>query len=268
MKLQGKLKDKVAIVTGGAHGIGLAIARRYLDEGAKVVIADVDTTAGQAVAAKLGVAHCRFMTADVGDAASVQNLVAQTCAMFGGIDVLVNNAGVIHTADFLDISEADFDRVLRVNLKGAFLVAQTAARQMVAQVKAGKPAGVIINMSSINAVLAIPNQVPYCVSKGGIDQLTKVMALSLAPHRIRVNAIGPGSIMTDILKAVATDREAKRRLLSRTPLGRIGEPDEIAAVALFLASDDASYVTGQTIYADGGRLGLNYTVPVADAALD
>ena len=133
--------------------------------------------------------------------------------------------------------------------------------------KAGRPPGAIINMSSVNAVLAIPNQVPYCVSKGGIAQLTKVMALSLAPHGIRVNAIGPGSIMTDILKSVATDREAKRRLLARTPLGRIGEPDEIAAIALFLASEDAAYVTGQTVYADGGRLGLNYTVAVKDDSL-
>jgi NAD(P)-dependent dehydrogenase (short-subunit alcohol dehydrogenase family) len=138
---------------------------------------------------------------------------------------------------------------------------------MVDQVKAGRPPGAIVNMSSVNAVLAIPNQVPYCVSKGGIAQLTKVMALSLAPHGIRVNAIGPGSIMTDILKSVATDREAKRRLLARTPLGRIGEPDEIAAIALFLASDDAAYVTGQTVYADGGRLGLNYTVAVKDDSL-
>ena len=122
-------------------------------------------------------------------------------------------------------------------------------------------------MSSINAVVAIPNQTPYCVSKGGIDQLTKVMALALAPHGIRVNAIGPGSIMTDILKTIATDREAKRRILARTPLGRVGEPDEIATVAVFLASAEASYITGQTIYADGGRLPLNYTVPVDDAAL-
>ena len=119
-------------------------------------------------------------------------------------------------------------------------------------------------MSSINAVVAIPNQVPYCVSKGGLDQLTKVMSLSLAPYGIRVNAIGPGSIMTDILKSVATDREAHRRLLSRTPLGRIGEPEEIASIAVFLACDDASYITGHTIYADGGRLGLNYTVAVKD----
>ena len=122
-------------------------------------------------------------------------------------------------------------------------------------------------MSSINAEVAIPNQVPYCVSKGGLAQLTKVMALSLAPRGIRVSAIGPGSIMTDILKAVATDREAKRRILARTPLGRIADPAEIAAIAVFLAAADSSYVTGETIYADGGRLALNYVVPVPDDAL-
>jgi NAD(P)-dependent dehydrogenase (short-subunit alcohol dehydrogenase family) len=164
------------------------------------------------------------------------------------------------------LAEADFDRVLRVNLKGAFLVGQATARRMVAQVKAGKPPGSIVNMSSINAVVAIPNHTPYCVSKGGIDQLTKVMALSLAPHGIRVNAIGPGSIMTDILKGIATDQEAKNRLLSRTPLRRIGDADEVAAIAAFLVSDDASYVTGETVYVDGGRLALNYTVPVSAGA--
>jgi glucose 1-dehydrogenase len=262
-----KLENKVAIVTGGARGIGLAIAKRYVAEGARVVIADVDTAAGEAAARAIGSAG-RFMATDVGDARAAEHVVAETCRAFGDLDILVNNAGIIHGADFLDIAEADFDRVLRVNLKGAFLVGQAAARRMVVQVKAGKTAGSIINMSSINAVVAIPNHVPYCVSKGGIDQLTKVMALSLAPYGIRVNAIGPGSIMTDILKAVATDREAKRRLLARTPLGRIGDPDEIAAIAVFLASSDASYVSGQTIYADGGRLGLNYTVPVAETALD
>src|SRR5207247_6970873 len=125
-----------------------------------------------------------------------------------------------------------------VKRKGAFLGGQAAARRMVAQVKAGGPPGAIINMSSINAVVAIANHVPYCVSKGGLDQLTKVMALALAPHGIRVNAIGPGSIMTDILRAVATDKEAKRRILMRTPLGRIGTPDEIASIAVFLASGD------------------------------
>jgi len=261
-----RLKDKVAIVTGGAHGIGLAIARRYVAEGARVTIADVDTAAGAAAASALD--DARFVATDVGDGRAAENVVAETCREFGDLDIAVNNAGIIHGADFLELKEADFDRVLRVNLKGAFLVGQAAARRMVAQVKAGKPPGSIINMSSINAEVAIANHTPYCVSKGGIDQLTKVMALALAPHGIRVNAIGPGSILTDILKAVATDREAKRAILARTPLGRIGEPDEIAAIAVFLASDDASYITGQTIYADGGRLVLNYTVPVKDSALD
>ena len=262
-----KLANKVAVVTGGAHGIGLAIARRYVAEGARVIIADIDAAAGAAAAGALGEGRCRFKAADVGDATAARSLVADACSAFGGLDILVNNAGIVHAADFLDLAEADFDRVLRVNLKGAFLVGQAAARQMVDEVKAGKAPGTIINMSSVNAVLAIANQVPYCVSKGGLAQLTKVMALSLAPYGIRVNAIGPGSIMTDILKAVATDKEAKRRLLARTPLGRIGEPNEIAAIAVFLASDDAAYVTGETVYADGGRLGLNYTVAVKDEAL-
>jgi NAD(P)-dependent dehydrogenase (short-subunit alcohol dehydrogenase family) len=208
------------------------------------------------------------MRTDVGDARNAENVVAETCRAFGGLDVLVNNAGIIHGAEFLDLAEADFDRVLRVNLKGAFLVGQAAARRMVAQVEAGRPPGAIVNLSSINAVVAIANQLPYCVSKGGIDQLTKVMALALAPYGIRVNAIGPGSIMTEMLRGVAADREAKRRVLARTPLGRIGDPDEIASIAVFLASQDASYITGQTLYADGGRLGLNYTVPVTEAALD
>lgn len=260
------LQDKVALVTGGARGIGRAIAERYVAEGARVVIADLDAAAGAEVSTALG-ARCRFVAADVGDAGDANRAVAAAVETFGALDIAVNNAGIIHTADFLEIAEADFDRVLRVNLKGAFLVGQAAARRMVAQVKAGGRPGAIVNMSSINAEVAIPNQVPYCVSKGGMKQLTKVMALALAPHGIRVNAIGPGSIMTDILKGIATDAEARRRLLSRTPLGRVGEPAEIAAVAVFLASDQASYITGQTIYPDGGRLGLNYVVPVSEAAL-
>jgi NAD(P)-dependent dehydrogenase (short-subunit alcohol dehydrogenase family) len=260
--MMGRLDNKVAIVTGGARGIGLAIAKRYVVEGARVVVADIDEAAGKAAVSALGSA-ARFVRTDVGAAGDARNVIAEATALSGDLDILVNNAGIIHTADFLDVAEADFDRVLRVNLKGMFLIGQLAAKQMVAQVKAGKKPGAIINMSSINARVAIPNQVPYCVSKGGVDQLTKVMALSLAAYGIRVNAIGPGSIMTDILKGIATDQEAKNRLLSRTPLRRIGEADEVASIAAFLASDDASYVTGETVYVDGGRLALNYTVPVA-----
>src|SRR3954463_12186756 len=258
------LDQKTAIVTGGARGIGLAIAKRFVAEGARVVIADIDESAGKAAVAALG-STARLVRTDVGAAGDARNAVAEACGISGDLGILVNNAGIIHTADFLDIAEADFDRVLRVNLKGMFLIGQVAAKQMVAQVKAGKAPGAIVNMSSINARVAIPNQVPYCVSKGGVDQLTKVMALSLAPYGIRVNAIGPGSIMTDILKGVATDQAAKNLLLWRSPLGRMADPYEIAGVAAFLASSEASYITGETIYADGGRLALNYTVPVPGA---
>jgi glucose 1-dehydrogenase len=262
-----KLANKVAVVTGGARGIGLAVAQRFVAEGASVVIADIDGAAGEAAALATGAA-CRFVAADVSAARDAEGVVAETCRLFGRLDILVNNAAIVHSADFLDIAEADFDRVLRVNLKGAFLIGQAAARRMVAQRRDGTSPGAIVNMSSINAVVAIANQVPYCVAKGGLSQLTKVMALSLAPHGIRVNAIGPGSIMTDILKAVGSDREAKRRILARTPLGRIGDPDEIASIAVFLASEDSSYMTGQTVYADGGRLALNYIVPVPDESFE
>jgi NAD(P)-dependent dehydrogenase (short-subunit alcohol dehydrogenase family) len=258
-----QLQNKVAIVTGGGRGIGKAIAWRFLTDGARVVIADVNDDAGSAAVSELGsLGPVRYVRCDVSDAAAVRNLVDATIAAFGPIDILVNNAAVLAAKDFLDLSEEDFDRVLRTNLKGSFLCGQAVARHMVERVKRGEKAGAIINMSSVNAVFAIANQVPYSVSKGGINQLTKVMALSLADHGIRVNAIGPGSINTEMLAATMADSAARGRILSRTPMGRIGEPAEIAAVAVFLASDEASYITGQTIYADGGRLPLNYTVAV------
>ena len=257
------LSGKAAIVTGGASGIGYAIAEHFLGDGAKVVIADIDQDRGDKAVRELSkLGEIKFVRADVGNRADVDKLLAAAIGAFGGVDILVNNAGIVHAADFLDISEEDFDRVLRVNLKGSFLTGQAVARHMVERVKAGGKPGAIVNMSSVNAVFAIANQVPYSVSKGGINQLTKVMALGLAPHGIRVNAIGPGSIMTEMLASVNSDPAAKNRILSRTPLGRIGEPAEIASIAAFLASDGASYITGQTIYADGGRLPLNYTVPV------
>lgn len=257
------LDGKNAIVTGGAQGIGFAISERFLRDGANVVIADIDEAKGQAaVKALSSLGKVRFVPTDVGEKLDVHNLVAAAVDAYGDIDVLVNNAGILHGADFLELKEDDFDRVLRVNIKGVFLTGQAVARHMVERVTGGGSAGTIINMSSINAVFAIANQVPYSVSKGGVSQLTKVMALSLAPYGIRVNAIGPGSIRTDMLAAVANDPAAKNRIMSRTPMGRVGEPSEIASVAAFLASPDASYVTGQTIYADGGRLPLNYTVPV------
>ena len=261
-----KLKGKTAIVTGGSSGIGKAIAERFVSDGARVMIGDVNAEKGEALAAALGGAHnALFFKADMSSAADIAALAMAAADTLGPIDILVNNAGIVHAAEFLDLKAEDFDRVLSVNLRGAFLLGQAVARLMVERVKTGGPAGAIINMSSVNAIFAIANQVPYCVSKGGISQLTKVMALSLAPHGIRVNAIGPGSIMTDMLASVNNDPAARNRILSRTPMGRIGDPSEIASIAAFLASDDASYITGQTIYADGGRLPLNYVVPVNEA---
>ena len=254
-----RFADQVVIVTGGAQGIGRACVEAFAAEGAAVVVADIDADGGEktAEAIRAGGGRAQFVRTDVGDAGQAQRLVDQTLAAFGRLDVLINNAGIIKTAEFLEISEADFDAVLRVNLKGVFLVGQAAARVMV---RHGK--GAIVNMSSANAVVAIPNQVPYVTSKGAVNQLTKVMALALADKGVRVNAIGPGSILTDLLKVVMSDEAARQRIMSRTPMGRCGEPAEVAKVALFLASDDASYLTGQCIYPDGGRLALNYTVPV------
>ena len=260
------LENKVAIVTGGARGIGFAIAQRFLGEGARVVIADIDDKAGPAAAEDLGRhGQVRYVECDVGERLDVRNMITAAAEAFGDVDVLVNNAGVIHAADFLDVEEADFDRVIRVNLKGAFLCGQAGARHMVERVKDGGKPGAIVNLSSVNARIVNANHAAYDVSKGGIDALTRVMAVALAPHGIRVNAIGPGSIMTEMMQSVlAEDAEMRKRVLSRTPLARIGEPAEIAAVAAFLASDQASYMTGTTVFADGGRLALNYTVPVRE----
>lgn len=257
-----RLKDKVAIVTGGAQGIGYAIAERFLREKAKVIIADIDDRSGATAETALRkIGTVKFQHCNVAERLDVHNLIAATLDEFQQIDVLVNNAGMVLKSGFLDISEEDFDRVMAVNLKGAFLCAQAVAKQMVIQIEEKKEPGTIINLSSVNAEFVIADQVPYSISKGGINQLTKVAALNLAPYGIRVNAIGPGSILTQILESVMENPEAKGRILSRTPLGRIGDPSEIASIAAFLASDDASYVTGQTIYADGGRLALNYTMP-------
>jgi NAD(P)-dependent dehydrogenase (short-subunit alcohol dehydrogenase family) len=253
-----KLKDKVALVTGGAQGIGLACAKQFLAEGALVAIVDINAAQGAQALAELGTDKAMFIVGDVADSRLAADAVSQTLARFGRIDILLNNAGITHAAEFLDLEVADFDRVLAINLRSYFVFGQAVARHMV---KAGIR-GTIINMSSVNAILAIPNQVPYVISKGGVNQLTKVMSVSLATHGIRVNAIGPGTIATELArKAVMGSPAAERTIMSRTPLGRLGEPSEVATIAAFLASDDASYLSGQTIYPDGGRLALNYLMP-------
>ena len=252
------LSGKVAIITGAARGIGRACAERFAREGAKVVVADIDQARGQETAAAIseGGSETLFVACDVGDSVQVSGLITASVDAFGALDVLVNSAGILHNSDFLDVTEEDFDQVLRVNLKGPLLVGQAVARQLIDQGRGGA----IVNLSSVGALLAAPFQAAYNVSKGGVAQLTRVMALSLAPHGIRVNAVGPGTIGTDMTNDLLEDVALRRRILSRTPLGRVGDPAEVAAVAVFLASEEASYITGQTVYCDGGRLPLNYTV--------
>jgi glucose 1-dehydrogenase len=257
-----KLSGKVAVVTGAARGIGRACAERFLEEGCKVVIADVDGGNLAKTAAELGHKdELRAVPCDVAKRSDIDLLVATAVNEFGRLDIMVNNAGVARNQDILEISEKDFDDVIAINLKGAFFGVQAAARQMIAQ----GGGGVIINMSSVNALLAIPTLATYAISKGGMKQLTSVAAVALAPHNIRVVAVGPGTILTDMVASAIFNSEAARQsVLSRTPVGRGGEPSEVASVVAFLASDDASYITGQTIYPDGGRLVLNYTVPVKE----
>jgi len=258
---------KVAVVTGAAHGIGAACARLFSASGAKVALWDTDEAAAASLAASLaaggaGAARARAMRCDVSRKAEVEAATAATLAAFGRIDMLVNNAGIFRAADFLDITEADWDAVLGVNLKGAFLVGQAVAREMA---KTG--GGAIVNMSSVNGVMAIPTIASYNASKGGINQLTRAMALALADRHIRVNAVAPGTIATELARqAVLGSAEAAARIMGRTPLRRLGEPDEVASVCAFLASDAASYMTGEIVAVDGGRLALNYTMPEAPGA--
>ena len=254
------LTGRVAIVTGASQGIGAACAERLAQDGATVALWDIDTARGEALARSLNERGRRavYLHCNVANKREVDAAVAATLQAFGPIDALVNNAGIFQAAAFLDITEADWDAVLDVNLKGAFLVGQAVARAMLAN-----PAGgAIVNMSSVNSVMAIPNIASYNVSKGGVNQLTRVMALALAEHGIRVNAVAPGTIATELAKnAVLGSDAARQRIMSRTPMQRLGEPHEIAEVCAFLLSSAASYMTGEIVYVDGGRLALNYTVP-------
>ncbi len=243
-----ELRGKVAVVTGSGRGIGRAIALAFAKEGARVavnclhkenaekVVKEIKKSGGDAIA----------VSGDVSSAKDVKKIFDAAVKKFRRVDILVNNAGIVHFDPLLKMSEKQWDRILDVNLKGCFLCSQAAARIMVKQ-KSGK----IINISSIAGKIGFPQLAHYCASKGGIIELTREMALELAPN-ITVNAIGPGVIETDMTKGLLAHRKSREGLLQQIPLGRTGRPEDIAGVAVFLASNDADYITGQTIFADGG----------------
>ncbi|MEO9274524.1 SDR family NAD(P)-dependent oxidoreductase [Marinomonas sp. 5E14-1] len=247
-------KTKIALVTGGAQGIGLACAEALAQDGYKIILADIQESAVNAAAQKLGNDTVAYVC-DMGDSAQILAMFDSIEAEHGPVHCLVNNAGIANPGDFLELSEEQFRKVIDVNLTGTFIALQRAAKTMVEK----QIHGSIVNMTSVNAQVAIPSIAAYCASKGGAMQLTKVAALALAKNGIRVNAVGPGSIDTEMMAGVNANPEAMARVLSRTPLGRVGTPREVGDTVAFLASDKASYITGETIYIDGGRLGLNYT---------
>jgi NAD(P)-dependent dehydrogenase (short-subunit alcohol dehydrogenase family) len=256
-----KLANRIAIVTGAARGIGRACAERLLAEGAKVVVADIDSGRLDETAAAIGSPETVLaVVTDVSKKDQVEALIAAAAGKFGRLDIMVNNAGIAMIQDFLAVTKADYDKVLGVNLEGAFWGTQAAARQMIAQ----GGGGVIINMSSINSGLANPRAATYAITKGGMNQITGTAAVAFARNGIRVVGVGPGTIDTDMIHAGFVSDATERAILARTPVGRYGTAAEVAAVVAFLASDDASYITGETIYPDGGRRVLNYVMPDKD----
>lgn len=249
-----RLKDQVAIVTGGTKGIGFGIAEEFLREGAKVVVTGRSRETGEAAEASLLARYpgrAVYRQEDVADLEQLQRTIDFTVEKFGRLDVYMANAGINDPEKhhFLDITPEQYDAIMDVNLRGMFFGGQYAARQMIRQ----NSGGAIINMASVNSYLGLDSQVVYTTSKGAIVQLTKVQAIALAGKHIRVNAIAPGPIETELMRRVGNDRQLMDTILSRTPIGRVGTPNECGRLAVFLASEDASYVFGQTIYVDGGR---------------
>ena len=243
----------VALVTGAAQGIGKACAEALAEDGYHVVLADVQESVKDAAAALGGTG----LICDMADPAAITAMFDHIEGEIGPVAALVNNAGVAMPGDFLDYDLDAFERVININLRGVFVALQRAGRTMVERgIK-----GAIVNMSSINALVAIPSIPAYCASKGGVMQLTKSASLALAQHGVRVNAVGPGSIDTEMMAGVNADPGAMKMVMSRTPMLRVGTPQEIANVVAFLCSDKASYITGETIYVDGGRIGMNYLSP-------
>ncbi len=262
------LNGKVAIITGGALGIGRASAHRFAQEGAKTIIADIDEEGGQAVVSEIKTKgfEAEYIHCNVSEKLDVHNLVAATLEAYGQIDILLNSVAIRDDKPFMSLSEDEFSTIIDINLKGAFLLGKAVAKQMIKQQEKDLPPGTIIFISSIHTVLAEPNAVAFTVANGGLGQLTKAMSQALAPHGIRVNAIGPSNVMTPQLSKIEKNDKKKKKALEFTPIGRFGNPSEIASVAAFLASEDASYITGQTIYADGGALSMRRAVSDKDEA--
>ena len=248
-----RLQGKTAVVTGAGTGIGQAIAIAFARAGAAVVVDYVgDASASTDTISKINAIGGKSLAvnADVSSPDQVNGLIQQTVAAFGKLDIFVNNAGIEKKFAFVDYPLEEWQKIMAVNLTGPFLCSQAAAKQMIAQGKGGR----IINISSIHEDLPMPTNAPYCASKGGLRMLMRTIAVELAPHQITVNNIGPGAIYTPIDKDVESDTKLNDQILAEIPMGRWGKPEEVAQLALYLASDDAAYVTGNTHFIDGGML--------------
>jgi len=248
-----RLQGKTAVVTGAGTGIGQAIALAFAKEGASVVVDYVgNASVAEETLNKISAMGGKSLgvAADVSNPDQVNGLIQQTLAAFGKLDIFVNNAGIEKKFAFVDYPLEEWQKIVAVNLTGAFLCSQAAARQMIAQGSGGR----IINISSIHEDLAFPLNAPYCATKGGIRMLMRTIAVELAPHQITVNNIGPGAIYTPIDKDVESDAKLNDRILAEIPMGRWGKPEEVAQLAVYLASEDAAYVTGSTHFIDGGML--------------
>ncbi|MDE1162598.1 MAG: glucose 1-dehydrogenase [Acidobacteriaceae bacterium] len=248
-----RLDRKVAVVTGSGSGIGKAIAVRLASEGASIVVDfrnhkdEAQDTADRVAAAG---SKAILVQADVSKLADTANLVQQAWAQLGSCDILVNNAGVEKEAEFCDVTEADFDMVLNVNLKGAFFLTQAFVRKL----RDAKRPGRVVNISSVHEDMVFPKFATYCASKGGMRMLMRDLAVELGPYNITINNIAPGAIATPINDSLLNNPTEMKALLRNIPLGRLGKPEEVAGVAAFLASDDAAYVTGSTYFIDGGLI--------------